>query len=73
MTSTDPHRGLMGVHEVAAYLGIGRQRVHQLRKEHNDFPTPAALSCGHVFFTTEIEAWKTAHPNRTAGRHTTST
>jgi len=51
---------LMGAVEVAQYLGVSRQRVHQLAARE-DFPRPAAeLSAGRVWETAEIERWRAA-------------
>lgn len=49
---------LMGVTEVAEYLGLSRQRIHQLVQRDPDFPAPMArLSAGLIWLTSDIEAW----------------
>ena len=53
---------LVGVWEVAEMLGVSRQRVHQLRHEHPDFPTPVAdLKAGKIWFRTDIVSWAARH------------
>src|SRR5579884_1721110 len=55
---------LVGVAEVAAILGVSRQRVHQLI-EAGDFPAPEAeLSAGKVWSREAVDAWRAAHPER---------
>jgi predicted DNA-binding transcriptional regulator AlpA len=49
---------LVGVAEVAAMLGISRQRVHRLSRADPDFPEPAAvLSAGVIWERKAIEQW----------------
>lgn len=44
--------------EVAALLGVTRQRVHQLRQAHADFPTPIIERPRAIFWKPrEIERW----------------
>lgn len=58
-----PH--LLGVAEIAAMLGITRQRVNQLIQSA-DFPAPEAeLSAGRIWTREAIETWVAAHPDRT--------
>lgn len=53
---------LVGVHEIAALLGVSRQRVHQLAAR-KDFPKPlAVLHAGKVWRRRDVEAW--AHKHR---------
>lgn len=48
---------LVGVAEIAAMLGVTRQRVNQLVREEG-FPAPAAeLSAGRIWNRAEIEQW----------------
>lgn len=48
---------LMGNAEVAAYLGVSRQRVLQLAAR-DDFPRPVAvLKMGQVWQSDSIRAW----------------
>lgn len=56
---------LMGLTEVAEFLGLSRQRVHQLTKTDPSFPPPAArLSAGLVWETDAIEAWARRRTDR---------
>lgn len=49
---------LMGVSEIAEYLGVSRQRVDALARTKADFPAPAAsLQAGRVWRRQEVEAW----------------
>ncbi len=49
---------LVGTTEVAALLGLSRQRVHQLATEARDFPQPAVrLAAGPVWERDAIEGW----------------
>ena len=57
MTERD---GLMGTAEIAALLGVSRQRVLQLAA-HEGFPAPVAvLSMGKVWDARDIRAWARA-------------
>lgn len=48
---------LMGVAEVAALLGVSRQRVTQLAKT-DGFPSPASkLASGPVWESADVEKW----------------
>ena len=52
---------LLGVTEVAALLGISRQRVQQLTESDPDFPAPAGdLARGRVWNSEDVEAWAKA-------------
>jgi predicted DNA-binding transcriptional regulator AlpA len=47
----------MRLTEIAAHIGISRQRVHQL-SQSADFPEPAArLTMGPVWRTVDVESW----------------
>jgi prophage regulatory protein len=60
---------LVGLAEVAAMLGISRQRAGQVAKEYADFPAPvAALASGRVWERADVEAWARLHPARKPGR-----
>jgi predicted DNA-binding transcriptional regulator AlpA len=49
---------LVGVWEIAEMLGVSRQRVHQLLRDHPDFPRPVAdLKAGKIWFRTDIASW----------------
>lgn len=49
---------LMGTAEIAALLGVSRQRVLQLLSERDDFPRPAAvLTMGKVWAADDIRRW----------------
>jgi predicted DNA-binding transcriptional regulator AlpA len=59
-----PSIELAGVAEIAALLGVSRQRVDQLVREHADFPKPVAeLAAGRIWLKPEVVAWA-----RRAGR-----
>ena len=48
---------LAGPHEVAAFLGVSRQRVYQL-SQRPDFPDPVAnLAIGKVWRLEDVSAW----------------
>ncbi len=52
-------RGLAGPHEAAAFLGVSRQRVHQLRQAGR-FPAPfATLTMGDVWTIEQLMALRT--------------
>ena len=60
---------LVGLTEIAAMLGVTRQRVGQLVRDYNDFPSPVAdLASGRIWETSAVEAWANAHPVRPPGR-----
>lgn len=43
-------------------LGVSRQRVHQLRAEYDDFPTPAVEHPRAAFWRVrDIERWAKRH------------
>ena len=55
---------LLGVAEIAAMLGVTRQRVNQLVRSHG-FPAPEAeLSAGRIWRRDAIERWVVANPHR---------
>lgn len=59
---------LLGVAEIAAMLGVSRQRVHQLIQESGDFPVPEAeLAGGRIWARSAVAAWLSAHPERVVG------
>lgn len=63
-----PHH-LLGVAEVAALLGVSRQRVDQLAAAHPDFPQPEAeLAAGRIWSRAAIEGWSAAQGPRRPGR-----
>lgn len=48
---------VLGLTEIAEYLGISRQRVHQLAKT-DGFPEPLArLRQGNVWLLEDVEQW----------------
>lgn len=66
--------GHAGSAEVAAMLGVTRQRVRQLRETYPDFPPPVAdLARGPIWHTEQIAAWQRKHPERPSGRHAEAT
>lgn len=59
MTIMSPHH-LVGAVEIAAMLGVSRQRVYQLAASA-DFPIPeASLAGGRVWSRESIEEWARA-------------
>ncbi len=60
---------LVGLSEIAAMLGVSRQRAGQLVRDYEDFPSPVAeLASGRIWETAAVEAWANAHPVRPPGR-----
>lgn len=58
----------MGAAEIAALLGVSRQRVHQLRSTYRDFPEPiSVLATGPVWDAADVRAWQRKHPDRPSG------
>ena len=58
---------IVGQAEIAAMLGVSRQRVQQLVAK-SGFPAPAAhLSMGKVWFTSDIRSWAGAHNRELPG------
>ena len=53
---------LWGTQEIAEYLGVTRQRVHQLAERYHDWPAPlASLAMGKVYDAAAVRAWATQH------------
>lgn len=48
----------MGAAEVAAYLGVSRQRVNQLANSEEFPPAATTLQAGRIWIAWEIRAWK---------------
>lgn len=66
MTSAYDHLmpELLAAGEIAALLGVSRQRVYQLIEEDPTFPKPVEeLSIGRIWRRTDVERWA-----RKAGR-----
>ena len=60
-----PRADLMGTAEIAALLGVSRQRVLQLLREQPDFPQPVAvLKMGNVWDAAEVRQWAAGRPPR---------
>lgn len=58
---------LVGATEIAALLGVTRQRVNQLSKEPH-FPAPVAqLGLGAVWNTEDVQRWAEQHRPRPTG------
>ncbi|WP_460871842.1 helix-turn-helix transcriptional regulator [Nocardioides pakistanensis] len=52
-----PVPALVGTHEIAAMLGVSRQRVLQLAAT-DGFPAPVArLKAGNIWVKADIEEW----------------
>jgi predicted DNA-binding transcriptional regulator AlpA len=61
---------VVGVREIAAVLGVSRQRVYQLIESYDDFPAPVAtLALGRVWSRAAVEAWHAKHDERPSGKH----
>ncbi len=59
---------LVGVWEVAELLGVSRQRVHQLLRDHADFPESVAeLKAGKVWLRRDIVNWATRRGREITG------
>lgn len=59
---------LVGTHEIAAMLGVSRQRVLQLAQTPG-FPAPVArLKVGNVWVKHQVSAWETARQERRRAR-----
>ena len=49
---------LMGVHEIADMLGVSRQRVDEITRSDETFPTPVdVLASGRIWRRSDIETW----------------
>ncbi len=60
---------LVGLSEIAAMLGVSRQRAGQLVRDYEDFPSPVAeLASGRIWETAAVKAWAKSHPVRPPGR-----
>ena len=54
-------RHVVGAHEIAAMLGLTRQRVNQMARERG-FPRPyGVLHMGNVWKRSAVEAWAREH------------
>jgi len=55
--------------EIAALLGVSRQRAHKISGVYADFPAPqATLPGGRIWLRADVERWLKAHPDRPPGR-----
>ena len=49
---------LVGIYEIAAMIGVSRQRVDKISRTDPEFPTPVAeLHAGRIWKMSEIEQW----------------
>jgi predicted DNA-binding transcriptional regulator AlpA len=56
--SDDAQTPLLGAIEIAARLGISRQRVYQLM-DQPDFPDPVAtLGCGRIWLVQDVDHYR---------------
>ena len=56
---------LVSATEVAEILGVSRQRVHQLIRAYEDFPTPEAeLAVGRIWRRDAVIEWAASHPRK---------
>ena len=61
---------LVGVAEVAAMMGVSRQRVHEVIRSDADFPEPVAdLAAGRIWQRRDVEAWMKARQRAEKGLH----
>jgi predicted DNA-binding transcriptional regulator AlpA len=58
---------LIGTQDIAALLGVSRQRVDQLSRAYADFPAPRTTGRYRYWSRREVEKWIAAHPNRRPG------
>ena len=59
---------IVGVAEIAAQLGVSRQRVHEILRTAHDFPEPAAeLAAGRVWLRADVESWIAARERQRKG------
>lgn len=64
-----PPGGLVGVAETAAILGVSRQRVAEIRKDHKEFPAPVDdLKSGPVWDRAEVERFDRSWERKRTGR-----
>lgn len=55
---TTPEPTPIGPREIAAILGVNRQRVLQIQRDHADFPAPwVELGTGRIWRDTDVIAW----------------
>lgn len=48
----------IGPREIGAILGVNRQRVLQIQRDHADFPPPwVELGTGRIWRDTDVAAW----------------
>lgn len=60
---------VLGVAEVAALLGVSRQRLAVIRREHESFPEPfATLAATPLWYCSAIEQWLKSWPRRPGSR-----
>ncbi len=59
---------LMGTAEIAALLGVSRQRVLQLLRDDDEFPRPlAVLSMGKVWLAADVRQWAERRRGQSGG------
>lgn len=64
----------LGSSEVGELLGVSRQRVHQLHREHPDFPPPLVLvSMGPLWDEAAVEKFAQVWDRRPGRRRVTAT
>lgn len=64
-----PRGGLAGVAEAAELLGVSRQRIAEIRKDHKAFPAPVAdLAAGPVWDRAELERFDRTWERKRTGR-----
>jgi predicted DNA-binding transcriptional regulator AlpA len=59
------HGGIAGAVELADLLGVSRQRVGQLARDHDDFPDPVGTVSGaSVWIVAEVLDWQRRRRDR---------
>ena len=49
---------LVGIFEIAAMVGVSRQRIDQISRTDPDFPSPIAeLHAGRIWALSDVERW----------------
>jgi hypothetical protein len=49
---------LVGIYEIAAMLGVSRQRVDKISRTDPDFAAPVAeLHAGRIWLRSDVEQW----------------
>ncbi len=61
---------LIGTAEIAAMLGVSRQRADKITRDYEDFPAPRTRGRYRYWTRRSVERWIEKHPDRGPGtRH----